>query len=268
MRAARGGCVLAAWLGAQAAALPGCGSPGASSKQAAPPTDAASAPAPAVAPAASITGAPAAAAVEGIDVSHVQQAVDWPSVARSGKTFVFVKATQGISEVDPRFVDNWQGALAAGLRRGAYHFFQPGDDPAAQADHFLRTVVLAAGDLPPVLDIETAQESAAGSVEAAQQLVKDVAVWLNRVSGATKRPIVVYTTAGFWDALPTVSLEPWSQFPLWVAEYGVTTPRTVRGWQSWTFWQYSQTGRVPGIPVAVDLSRFTGDLDALTALGR
>ena len=260
----------AVWLCVGTVVLAGCGAPSGS----APPAPAAEATTAAVPPpAASAPAAPAPAAaadapLEGIDVSHLQTTVDWPSVARAGKAFVFVKATQGATEVDPRFTANWEGARAAGLRRGAYHYFQPGDDPSAQAAHFLRTVVLADGDLPPVLDIETALEGAAGSVEASQQLVRDVSVWLTRVSAATKRSTILYTSPGFWNSLPTTSAETWGKFPLWVSEYGVPSPRQVRGWQTWTFWQYSQAGRVPGVPAAVDLSRFVGDLEALTALSQ
>ena len=36
-------------------------------------------------------------------------------------------------------------------------------------------------------------------------------------------------------------------------------------WTTWTFWQYSATGTVPGISGAMDLDRFDGDLAALTA---
>ena len=100
--------------------------------------------------------------VLGLDVSHYQGTVDWASVLRQGYRFAFIKATEGTTWTDPEFSANWAGAKGAGLLRGAYHYYEPGDDPGQQADFFLNTVwphggqpLLAPGDLPPVLDIET-----------------------------------------------------------------------------------------------------------------
>lgn len=81
------------------------------------------------------------AGVQGIDVSHYQGTIDWGLVAEAGKVFTFIKATEGTSEVDPQFQANWSGAnAAAGLLRGAYHFYQPGADPHQQAESFLSVV--------------------------------------------------------------------------------------------------------------------------------
>jgi lysozyme len=40
----------------------------------------------------------------------------------AGTRFVYIKATEGGDHVDPKFLDNWNGAKAAGVARGAYHF--------------------------------------------------------------------------------------------------------------------------------------------------
>jgi len=65
---------------------------------------------------------------------------------------VFIKATEGTSLEDKSFASNWAGAQAAGLLRGAYHFYHPSVDPIEQADFFLSKVVTC--ELPPVLDVE------------------------------------------------------------------------------------------------------------------
>lgn len=204
------------------------------------------------------------APLEGIDVSHIQGAIDWNEVAAAGKTFAFVKATQGVDWVDPMFATNWPAIQAARLQRGAYHFFQPGDDPTAQAQNFLAVVrpVIAAGDLPAVLDIETAKESS-GTTEAAAQVLADIEVWLALVAQALGKPPILYTSPGFWNGLGSAAF---GQYPLWVAEYGVSTPKSVDGWTAWTFWQYSETGTVAGVSGTVDLDYFQGDATALAAL--
>src|SRR5438552_17208341 len=91
----------------------------------------------------------------GIDVSHFQKAINWPAVAKAGVTYCFIKASEGATLADSFFKINWSGAQAAGILRGAYHFFRPLADASAQAELFANTVGdLSPGDLPPVLDLE------------------------------------------------------------------------------------------------------------------
>lgn len=198
--------------------------------------------------------------VHGIDVSHYQGTVDWAQVAGAGMAFAFAKATQGATYVDPLFAQNWQGARAAGLLCGAYHFFQPGDDPAAQAAHFLSVLgapPAVTGSLPPVLDVESL-----GSQTAAE-VVQGVATWLVAVEAGTGCTPIVYTSPNFWAQLGTTAF---GGYPLWVAQYGVSTPRLPAGWTAWTFWQSSQSGQVAGVAGAVDLDVFQGSREDLLQL--
>jgi len=194
------------------------------------------------------------AGVQGIDVSHYQGVIDWALVAEAGMAFAFIKATEGTSEVDPQLQDNWSGAKAAGLLRGAYHFFQPGEDPQQQAENFLSAVQTVPGDLPPVLDVEIPGD--------ASEILAGVKAWLTAVAHATAKTPILYTSPSFWAQLGT-SVSGFSQFPLWVAEYGVTTPKIPEGWTAWTFWQFSESGSVSGIEGAVDLDVFQGTLPQL-----
>jgi len=198
--------------------------------------------------------------VYGLDVSHYQGTVSWASVLQNGYRFAFVKATEGVSSTDPEFSTNWTGAKAAGLMRGAYHYYEPGGDPQQQAEHFLDTVWPEGGqplpgDLPPVLDIETT------GGQSAEEIVQGIQTWLSLVQQRTLQIPILYTSHGFWDGLGT------SQFggqPLWVAEYGVAAPSPLpTGWQQWRFWQFSQTGKIEGISGDVDLDVFQGTLQQL-----
>ena len=94
--------------------------------------------------------------IQGIDVSHFQGTVNWQEVKQAGMKFAFAKATEGQSYVDSLFTNNWTNIKAAGLLRGAYHFFDAGVDGNSQAHHFLETVQVEANDLPPVIDVEAA----------------------------------------------------------------------------------------------------------------
>lgn len=194
--------------------------------------------------------------LSGIDVSKWQGTVDWKSVQQAGIAFAFARATYGISEVDSCFSENWQGMQEAGITRGAYHFFLAADDPAQQADFFIRTVgSLGADDLPPVIDVE-----AASGVNS--NLAASVQTWLSTVEQGLGRKPIIYTAPSFWNQNLTGGF---GDYPLWVAEYGVSSPKPVNGWANWTFWQYSSTGQMGGVSGSVDLDYFSGTLQTLTA---
>jgi len=191
-----------------------------------------------------IVSAPATEA-RGIDVSHYQGRIDWRAVAGEGIGFAYVKATEGVTFTDPAFARNWSGAAGAGIARGAYHRFRAGRDAVAQARHFLSVVTLRAGDLPPVLDVESAD----GVSDT--RLVRGVRTWLAEVEQATGVRPIVYTKPGFRRAHLGRALD---DYPLWIAEYGVDAPSVDR----WHLWQHSERGRVSGIGTEVDLDRFNG----------
>ena len=95
---------------------------------------------------------------QGIDVSSYQPNVNWPGVKGNGVEFVYIKATEGVSEyllylllkgcrlsllsvpgyVNPEFSSQYTGATNAGLIRGPYHFARPASSSGAdQANYFL-----------------------------------------------------------------------------------------------------------------------------------
>ncbi|WP_280441762.1 glycoside hydrolase family 25 protein, partial [Nocardia brasiliensis] len=103
----------------------------------------------------------AVATPTGPDVSSWQhidgRLIDWFAVKRSGHDFAMVKATEGLSYINPYFVPDSLLMRAAGVARGTYHYARPNLPPEPQAALYA-TVVLGqngALDLPPVLDLET-----------------------------------------------------------------------------------------------------------------
>jgi lysozyme len=181
----------------------------------------------------------------GVDVSHYQGHVDWSAVEEAGVGFAFLKATEGATYTDPTFRRHWAALGETRILRGAYHRFKPTRDAAAQAEHFLAVVSVREGDLPPVLDVEATD----GVSDA--RLIRSVRTWLSVVERRTGVRPIVYTKPGFRRAHLGTALD---DYPLWIAEYGVSEPSHAR----WTFWQHSERGRVPGIEKIVDLDRFNG----------
>lgn len=194
---------------------------------------------------------------QGIDVSHYQGTVDWNAVRGAGMSFAFAKATEGLNTVDAMFSTNWPAMGAAGLLRGAYHFFHPEEDAATQAQHFLSVVgTLSAHDLPPVLDVEETNGVSTSVLWAG------VTTWLETVGEETGRTPMLYISPGFWDQhTPNPALEG---YPLWLADYAAT-PTLPTGFGTWNFWQYSQSGTVAGVSGAVDRDVFNGPIVALLA---
>lgn len=183
---------------------------------------------------------------KGIDVSHYQGTVDWVKVKAAGIAFAYAKATDGNTYTDPQFHTNWQGMQAAGILSGAYHFYETNDDPVTQANNFINTVAsLTANDLAPVVDIEIFKGNYGSNSVAA-----NLQIWLDTVEKALGRTPMIYTGPSFWNQ--TINSD-FSKYPLWVAEYGVTTPKIPFGWTTWNFWQYSQSGSVDGVTGSVDL---------------
>lgn len=201
--------------------------------------------------------------LNGIDTSHYQgTAIDWRKVIASGRVFAFMKCTDGVSGVDTAFAQNRTAALGAGLRVGAYHFYRYQQDWGPQATSFVKNAApFDSRLLPPVLDLEDEQ----GLLKIGADIGRRRAlVWLQSVENASKRRPIIYTSKSFADTYLTDAA--FSRYPLWLAAYAATDPRKAGAWKQNTFWQYSETGSVPGIKGPVDLDRFYGTIAQLSAL--
>jgi lysozyme len=195
--------------------------------------------------------------LRGVDVSHYDGSINWTQVKAAGITFAFAKATESDNDIDSTFATNWAGMKAAGVVRGAYHFFDPAVSATAQAAYVLKTVgTLEAGDLPIVLDFEQLD----GVSEASA--VADAVTFLASVTQSTGKKAILYMSSDFLAG----SYPALDSYTLWVANYGVSCPGMPSGWSTWSFWQSSDSGSVSGISDAVDLDSFNGTLSALTAL--
>jgi GH25 family lysozyme M1 (1,4-beta-N-acetylmuramidase) len=197
--------------------------------------------------------------VRGIDVSKWQDAIDWDRVAGSGVRFAFIRVSDGARVHDERFERNWREARRVGLLRGVYQFFRPGQDVAAQANLVIEAIRGDSGELAPVIDVEDTDGRSRAQVAAA------VAEWIRLVSAGTGRTPIVYTGPYFWR--DQVGNPDQSASPLWIAHYTTGCPLISEDvWPRWTFWQYSSSGRVPGISGNVDMNYFNGTMADLHAL--
>lgn len=202
------------------------------------------------------------AVTPGIDVSHHQNVIDWGQVAAAGYRFAVIRSSMGAGGIDNRFIINWDGAQKAGLLVSAYHLVRPEHSGTAQLDHFLRVLAGRTPDLPLVLDVELDGRTATLPPRTPDEIalcVREMGDGL--IARGFRRPII-YTAAWFWNE--RVSITPhWEAYDLWVANYGVAAPLLPAPWKSWLFWQYSESGTVPGVPGPCDLNWFNGSQQQL-----
>ena len=213
--------------------------------------------------------------VSGIDISSHQGTIDWRAVSREGLSFVFMRASLGAHSADSQFARNWVRVQGAGLLRGAYHFFWPLASAMDQADHFIETVgTLLPGDLPPALDLEEAfiqqnpQQDVWTTVPPDNRLPM-ILGWLTRVEhGLGVRPII-YSRQNFLENLLGGGIDELAGHKLWIAHFTkAQMPNFPAIWDRWTFWQFSDAGKVDGVQGNVDQDRFAGSLDDLKALSK
>ena len=191
--------------------------------------------------------------VKGIDVSHYQEVIDWKSIAENDISFVFVKATEGISLKDKLFTRNWERIKQEGLKRGAYHFFRPTISAERQAAHFSRSVDLELGDFPPVLDVEVLDGVSK------KELLIGVHAWLVHTEMEYGVKPIIYTNQDFYNKYLRNAFE---NYPLWIARYSLREP-TLKDDSKWVFWQYTSAGKIKGIKGRTDFNVFHGTLEEL-----
>ncbi len=188
----------------------------------------------------------------GFDVSHYQGVIDWGLVdsvaSKSALEFVFVRATMGVDGVDRAYKLNWKGAGANHFVRGAYHYYRPDENSVEQAENFIKTVKLAPGDLPPVLDIEDLPKK-----QSVENLRLGLKRWIELVEEHYKVKPILYSGEHYY----TNHLKKW--FPdhvLWIANYNFFVEEIK---PEWHFWQFTEKGIVNGIEGKVDLNIYNGN---------
>lgn len=187
-----------------------------------------------------------ASLVCGIDISKYQGNLLQELKALDTFHFVICKATEGLTLTDNTFTSNWEWLKKARLIRGAYHFYIYGDDPLAQARHFLQTTgAFTNAEMPLILDIEEGGlgRKAGGALSADRDTLQvHLLNFLQYLSKQTGRAPIIYTDLSF--ANTWLHNEAFGNYALWLAEY-TTKPSPVLPW-AWrnkraTFWQKSST---------------------------
>jgi GH25 family lysozyme M1 (1,4-beta-N-acetylmuramidase) len=202
----------------------------------------------------------AAAYIEGIDVSHWQGKPNWAAAKAAGVRFVIAKATDGMTGVDPQYARNRSRLRANAIPFSAYHYARPDTTPGdavAEADHFINTARLDGRNLLPVLDFENNANALTP-----EELADWAATWLARVEERLRVKPMIYTNTRFWtERMADTTSFAVSGYRLWIRDLNVDTPTLpAAAWDgsSWTLWQYTVKGGLPGFSGRVDRNRYGG----------
>lgn len=196
--------------------------------------------------------------IQGLDVSRYQGDIDFKKAREAGTRFVFIKATEGGDYVDPKFRQNWQRARDAGVAPGAYHFVYWCRSAEEQIEWFLSQVPDDPYALPPVLDLEWNNHSASCPNQPSPDKAFEMAqTMLERMEERTGKMPIIYTDINFHrDVLAGRNLPN----TMWLRSVAAEPRQRYRN-EMWTFWQFTQTGTMPGVVGEVDRNAFYGSED-------
>lgn len=196
----------------------------------------------------------------GVDVSSHQKEIDWAQVKEAGVEFAMIRAgfrgyTGGGVYQDDYFEANIRGALDAGLKVGVYFFSQAVDEEEAEAEAkaVLEWIEPYEVECPVVFDWEDIPNAQARTDDVEPEMVTNcVKAFCDTVREAGYVPMVYFNRHQAYDIM---DLEQLKDYDFWLASYG-TAPGFEYGFD---LWQYSCTGRVPGIEMQVDLDIYLTD---------
>lgn len=184
--------------------------------------------------------------VEGIDVSHHQKTIDWTEVAKEKVGFVYIKATEGTTYVDPKFHENARGASDAGLLIGAYHYFRMTSGARTQFYNFKNAMDEHSMDLIPMIDVETNDK------KPKKALQDSLDVFISLVKEHYGVMPMIYGTQRSYNEF---CAPKYNKLHLYIGRYGPNAPEII-GEGTYIIWQYDESGEIKGINAPVDKCRF------------
>ena len=193
----------------------------------------------------------------GVDVSVYQGEVDWQKVADSGIDFAIIRVgyrgygSEGKMMPDKYFLQNIQGALAAGLDVGVYYFSQAitVEEAREEAAYVIEQVKDYDLTYPVVFDWE--RQNYAGSrtqkVPSVSTMCKMANAFCADITAAGYEAMVYFNPS---EGYGQYDLSQLMDYPFWLAQYN-SIPTF---YYDFDMWQYTSNGRVPGISGNVDIN--------------
>lgn len=192
-----------------------------------------------------------------MDVSRWQGSIDWDAVKRSGKTdgvmLRVLGSKGGKPYLDPCFAHNYAECARLGLPVGGYYYTcavtqRQTEEELAALKTALRGKTF---QLPLAIDVEDPRLRSL----APAKLSALVARAADRIE-TWNLYAMVYTYTNFADT--ALAAQPLAPYDLWLADYRGKRPTRRHG-----MWQYTSSGKIPGVSGPVDLSHAYKDYAAI-----
>lgn len=192
-----------------------------------------------------------------LDVSRWQGRIDWDAVKRSGKIDgVMIRAMgnkNGKPYLDPYFARNYAECARLGIPVGGY-YYTCAVTPRQTEEELVALKTALRGktfQLPLAIDVEDPRLRSLAPAKLSA-LVAEAAAQLE----AWGLYAMVYTYTNFADT--ALAAQPLALYDLWLADYRGKRPARRHG-----MWQYTSSGKIPGVSGPVDLSHAYKDYAAI-----
>ena len=191
----------------------------------------------------------------GVDVSVHQDNIDWAKVKESGIDFAMVRLGYrgygtGEAQLDENYAENIQGARDAGLDAGVYFFSQAitAEEAVEEANLVIESLDGLDVNYPVVYDWEIIYDDTARTDNISVDVLTDCCVaFCETIKNAGYTPMIYQNKR---TSIFKLDLNRLNDYDFWLAEYN-TEPTY---YYDFDMWQYTSTGRVPGIEGDVDLN--------------
>lgn len=189
--------------------------------------------------------------VHGIDVSHHQGYIEWSKFDEESVQFAFIKASEGVDHKDSLFRVNRILAAKYNIVIGAYHYFSFCRGGEEQARNYIETISVDSSDVLPIIDLEYGGNCS--KQNRLPNLINEVRRYIDIVERHFKRKVIIYSTNEFYK---NHLQGEFVANPIWIRDI-LSTPNLPDN-RRWTFWQFTNRGRLDGVNSVVDLNVFNG----------
>lgn len=143
--------------------------------------------------------------IKGIDISSWQKGINLTKAKEEGYKYCIIKATEDVNYTNSELKTQVDGAIAAGMNFGFYHFYRGNGE--LEAKYFIETIENYIGKMKikPVIDIE------------ANWSYSDVKSFINYVEKKLNTECIIYCNKSYAKELS--KYKDLAEKPLWLAYY-------------------------------------------------
>ncbi len=192
---------------------------------------------------------PSGAIARGIDVSTYQGKIDWEKVKAAGIKFAIIRIGPAYGQIDDCFERNASECDRLGIPYGIYYYSyaRTVSEANRDADRVFTWLGSHRPQLPIYYDIEDDWINPNNLVISKQTLTTNINTFCSRIKAGGFTAGIYSSTSWYRNFLDDSSLRQWDT---WVAQWWDHC--TYEG--SYSLWQYSSEGSVPGIEGNVDMN--------------